>query len=110
MELMSKLGLPELHPDAVALSAFREEDGQGIAYTVAVPTRGHDRIVALVWRAASTGKIGRAGESEYATLELVNAEGDTVQDYAIPTARAFRWWYTLLGLRVDTKDGQPSYA
>ena len=47
---------------------------------------------------------------EYALLDVLDADGDIVQDYGIPTAAAFRWWYRKLGLRVTSEDGQPAVS
>lgn len=37
----------------------------------------------------------------YAVLDVLDEDEDVLDDYVIPTARAARWWYRHLGLRVQ---------
>ncbi len=45
-----------------------------------------------------------SSEPSYAVLDVLDAEGDIIFDYAIPTAAAFRYVYRQLQLRVVTED------
>jgi hypothetical protein len=40
----------------------------------------------------------KSGPPPYAVLDVLDSDGDIVQDFIIPHARAFRWWYRKLGL------------
>ncbi|GAA3668065.1 hypothetical protein GCM10022224_035320 [Nonomuraea antimicrobica] len=43
----------------------------------------------------------------YAVLDILDGDDAQVQEYCIPTASAFRWWYRKLDLRVEYTDGDP---
>lgn len=105
---MPDAALSDLHPDALALSAFRIlPNGRGRAYTVVSAPSGHRAVERVVRMARAFGFIEPpASKPSYAMLD-VWADEDTgvVQDYSIPHARAWRWWYRKLGLRVEVTDG-----
>ena len=42
----------------------------------------------------------------YAVLDVVDGQGDILQTFPIPHARAFRWFYRKLRLRVESEDGR----
>lgn len=97
--------LPDLHPDAVALTAFRAlPSGVGQAYTISeAPSKGK-AIRFWLNRARAIGFIKPATaecRDCYAVLDVLDADDDIVQDFCIPTARAFRWWYRTLNLRTS---------
>ncbi|SET50400.1 hypothetical protein [Nonomuraea wenchangensis] len=107
--IATKPELPELHENAVAVSAFRAlPDGDGRQYTVSEPVDSSDpkRVIRRSLRRAWAIGFVRPTTHEdgpcdcYAVLDILDANDDIVQDFCIPTARAFRWWYRLLGLRV----------
>ncbi|GAA4911362.1 hypothetical protein [Streptomonospora salina] len=104
MPTLASKGLPELHPDAAALTAIRTiGDDQVRAYTIAEPTQGWRQINQLLRQAAACGLVRPATErmrDAYAVLDVLNGDDDIVQDYAIPTAAAWRWWYRKLHLRI----------
>ena len=94
-----------LNADAHALSAFRVlSDGRGRAYTATTfpkdPNRGCARMVRI---AQALGYVRDAGDG-YAVLDVLNAEGDIVQDFWIPSSEAFSWWKRSLNLVVDSTD------
>lgn len=95
--------LPDIHPDAAALTAVRAINATELrAYTTAVPENGWPQICRIIRQARATGRIAPTGSpGAYAVLDVLDAHGDIVQDYAIPNARAWRWWYRKLHLRVD---------
>lgn len=90
-----------LHPDAAALTAVREVGGDLRTYTVAEPTGGRAQIDRILRQARAVGFIRpAAGADSYAVLDVLDENDDIVQDYAIPTATAWRWWYRKLHLRT----------
>ena len=98
--------LPDLHPDAVAVSAFRGlRNGTGRQYTISeAPSR--ERAIKYSLRVAKAIGAVKATSHEdgpcdcYAVLDILNGDDEIVQDFCIPTAHAFRWWYRHLRLRV----------
>jgi hypothetical protein len=105
--------LPPLHSDAAAYSAFRAvTPHRGRQYTVSEPVSGGRAVMSRLLRmAAAVGYVRPAtcdADSRcYAVLDVLNGDDDIVQDYCIPTANAFRWWYRKLDLRVAHTDGDP---
>lgn len=107
--------LAELHPDACALTAFRVlPDGRGRNYTLAVPESGRRGIKHVIRMARACGFIKPPShEPSYAVLDVwadpdvAGENWGVIQDFCIPTAEAWRWWYRTLGLRVDYTDGDP---
>lgn len=96
---------PDLHPDAVAVTAFRGlPDGTGRTYTVSEAASGNKRLAInhLLRMARSCGYVRPScgGCDCYAVLDILNENEDVIQDFCIPTDRAFRWWYRKLHLRV----------
>lgn len=97
--------LPELHADAVAVSAFRAmPDGTGRQYTVSESTSDNKwRAINHHLRMAHACGYVRpscGGCECYAVLDILDANDDVIQDFCIPTNRAFAWWYRKLHLRV----------
>lgn len=90
-----------LHPNASALSAFRIlPDGNGRAYTIVEAPAGRAAIERTIRMARAVGYLTEDTDPSYAVLDVLNDNDDIVQDYTIPTAHAFKWWYRRLGLRV----------
>ena len=101
--------LPDLHADAVAVSAFRAlPDGTGRQYTVSESVDSSDPKRAIrvsLRRAWAVGFVRPTGHEDekcrcYAVLDILDGNDDIVQDFCIPSARAFQWWYRHLHLRV----------
>ena len=97
--------LPDLHPDAVAVSAFRAlPNGVGRQYTASEATSDNKwrAINHLLRMARACGYIKpTSGDCDcYAVLDILDDNDDIVQDFCIPTSRAFGWWYRKLRLRV----------
>lgn len=88
-----------LHREASAVTLYRPVGPDGRAYTV---MEGSRELIA--WRlrmAQAVGYIGSPAEgAPYAVLDVLNDANDIVQDFPIPTAQAFRWWYRRIGARV----------
>jgi hypothetical protein len=106
---MAKPPLPELHPSAAALTAFRGlPNGVGRQYTISeAPTREKAiryslRVAWVLGFVKATTHREKAAEpcGCYAVLDILDGDDEIVQDFCIPTARAFKWWYRHLGLRV----------
>jgi hypothetical protein len=94
-----------VHADAVALTAMRPVDGVARFYSIAEADSGRRAIVALFRQAQACGFIKPSStEPSYAVLDVLDANDDIVQDWNIPTATAWRWWYRKLHLRVDHGD------
>lgn len=93
--------LPALHPDAAALTAVRIVGDDLRTYTIAEPTGGREQIDRVLRMARAFGFVRPAAEDgSYAVLDVLGEDDNIVQDYAIPTAAAFRWWYRKLHLRT----------
>ena len=96
---------PPLHPDAVALSAFRVlPNGEGRAYTIAEAESGRNAIDHILRMARACGYVtpSAVDDDSYAVLDVLDDEDAIVQDFAIPTAAAFRWWKRKLHLSVSS--------
>ncbi len=98
------MDLPEINANAVALSALRSlPNGVARQYSVAEFDHGAEGIRFWVRRAWAIGfahPSGAACTNCYAVLDVLDANDDIVQDFCIPTRRAFAWWYRTLRLRV----------
>lgn len=97
----------ELHEEAHALTVFRVlPNGEGRRYTAvtfpSAPRRGCEQFVRM---SRAVGWIGGQWASAYGVLDVLNEDGDIVQDYPIPDARAFRGIKRKLDLRVDDNAG-----
>ena len=97
--------LPALHPDAAAVTAFRGlPDGTGRPYTVSEQVADNKWLAInhLLRMASACGyaKAPCGDGSCYAVLDILDDNEDVIQDFCIPTDRAFRWWYRKLHLRV----------
>ena len=100
---------PVLHANAAALSAFRIlPDGQGRAYSISEASSGRVAIERSLRIASTLGYVAAAGQESYAVLDVLDDQDDIVQDFAIPTARAFRWWKRQLNLRVVDEPNEES--
>lgn len=90
------LAVPPLHPAARPLN---EHELRG--YTIVEPTGGR-QMERAVNTALYVGYLRPPGrpEDSYAVLDVLDGNGDIVQEWDIPHARAWRWWYRKLGLRV----------
>ena len=94
--------------DAVALTVFRElPDGRARQYsenyTPGDPWRGCE------WFIRMCGALGYLRDSTpdhaYAVLDAISEDGDILATYDIPHARAFRFIYRKLHLRVAETEG-----
>jgi hypothetical protein len=93
---------------AVALTAFRAlPTGAGCQYTATTfpsdPYRGCEWFAR---QCLSTGTVVSPAQDGYAVLDVLDAEGNSIQDFTIPDARAFRYVYRKLKLRVESRDGE----
>lgn len=98
---------PELDKRTVALSAFREvTGGRGRQYTATTfihdPWLGCNHILRM---AAACGFISPDTEGCYAVLDALADNDDVIQNFGIPSAQAFRWFYRKLHWRVCDEDG-----
>lgn len=96
-----------LHPQAHALSAFRAlRAGNGRCYTATTfpknPWQGCERFVRMC------RKVGWIKDSPepYAMLDVLDENGDIVQDYPIPDAASFRQVKAKLHLRLASDDSE----
>lgn len=94
---------------AVALTAFRElPDGRARQYTEAWPTgdpwQGCERFIRMCGAVGFLRKS--APEHAYAMLDAISEDGDILETYDIPDARAFRFIYRKLHLRVAETEGR----
>ncbi len=100
--------LPKPPADAVALTAFRElPDGRARQYTEAWtpdnPWQGCEHFIRMCRAAGYLRESSR--EHCYAVLDAISEDGDILATYDIPHARAFRFIYRKLHLRVAGEDG-----
>lgn len=90
--------------DAVGLSAVRAlPDGSMRQYSAVIFDRGWAGVERFVRTLRAVGKVRPASTATdgYAVLDVLNAEGDIIGDYDIPTADAFRYVKRKLGLTVE---------
>lgn len=95
--------VPEPPPGSIALTAFRElPDGTAHQYTESwTPRDPYAGCARFVRMCAAIGVLRASGpEPCYAVLDAVSADGDILMTYDIPTAKAFRFIYRKLHLRV----------
>ena len=101
-------GLPAVDPRAVALAAFRVlPNGEDPQYTESWspgnPWQGCERMIRMA-RAVGFVAASKAVDG-YAVLDVLDKDGDVIQDYAIPTARAFQWFKRKLHWVVVPEEG-----
>lgn len=99
-------GRIEVDQRATALSAFRAlPNGAGRQYSVVEAPSGYDAVELSIRRFNAFGFIGGTSEDCYAVLDVLDENDDIIQDFHIPNARAFRYIKQVLGLRVESTDG-----
>ena len=100
--------MPKPPDGAVALTAFRElPDGRGRQYTESWtpgnPWRGCEHFIRMC---AAIGFLRESvSEHSYAVLDAIDEDGGILATYDIPHARAFKFIYRKLHLRVADTDG-----
>jgi hypothetical protein len=97
----------ELHPDADEFGAARTVGKKLVTYGPVTPTAGdkHRALRHLLRQAHTLGYVleWNEGDRSYAVLDVYSADG-IVQDFNIPSAKAFLWWYRKLGLRIESSE------
>lgn len=98
----------KIHPEAHALTMFRAlADGRGRQYTAVTfphdPWQGCERTIRI---AKAFGWVSEPTPNAYGVLDVLNENGDIVQDFSVPTARAFQSLKRKLDLRVDFTDAR----
>lgn len=101
--------LAPLHPDADGFTLFRIlPNGEGRAYTGVEFTDGWKGANRFLRRLRAFGYVRNSSTAPdgYHVLDVLNANGDIVQDYAVPPhpSRAFAYIKRKLQLRVVTPD------
>lgn len=95
-------GLCSPPANAVGLSAMRPVRGVARNYIGVEFTRGWNGVEHFVRMLMKVGFISPSSSApSYAVLDVLDADGDIIGDYAVPHARAFRFIYRKLGLRVE---------
>jgi len=94
--------------DAVALTVLRElPSGRCRQYTATTfpqnPWAGCERFVRTCWFVGFVRDC--TDEKAYALLDAINEDGDVVETWDVTSARAFRYIYRKLNLRVEHEDG-----
>jgi hypothetical protein len=97
-----------VHPEAHALSAFRVlKNGEPRQYTATTfprdPWRGCEHMIRM---AKAIGCLDEESGDGYAVLDVLNENGDIVQDYSIPDARAWEWIKRKLNFAVERSDDE----
>jgi hypothetical protein len=98
----------EIHPSAHALTLFRVlNNGAGRAYTAVTfpqdPWQGCERTIRM---GKAVGWVKDPTDDAYGVLDVLNEDGDIVQDFSVPTARAFQCLKRRLDLRVEMTDAR----
>lgn len=103
---------PDLHPAAVGFSAIRGLPGGRMRQYCEVQfTNGWPGANRYHRMFAGTGSIIASSTApSYAVLDVIDADGEIVQDFDIPTAEAFRYVKRMLGLTVVAQDGEAATA
>jgi len=101
------LALAELHPQAVALTAFRAlPDGRVRQYTAttfpANPWQGCEHMIRM---GRAVGFVADSAHGAYAALDVLNEGGDLIQTFGITTSLAFQWFKRKLHWVVESTDG-----
>lgn len=101
--------LTPLHPDATGLTLFRVlANGGSRTYTAVEFTRGWAGVDHFLRQLRAFGYIRNSSNAPdgYHVLDVLNAEGDIVQDYAVPPhpSRAFAYIKRKLKLRAETPE------
>lgn len=99
--------LEPLHPAAIGFTLFRElPSGAGRAYSSVEFTRGWAGADHFRRQLRAFGFVQNCTPAKaYGLLDAIDAEGDIVQTYDIPTARAFAYIKRKLKLTVTHTDG-----
>lgn len=89
---------------AVGLSAIRGlPDGSMRQYNAVEFTQGWYGVERFIRTLRAIGFVEPSSAApSYAVLDVLDADGDIIGDYNIPHARAFRYVYRKLKLRVET--------
>ena len=96
-----------LDSTAVALGAFRMVGDQPRNYTATTfpsdPYAGCEQFIRTCRKLGYLRPIRTDADISgyYAVLDVLDRYGDIVQDFAIPTATAFRYIYRKLNLRLE---------
>lgn len=97
--------LAPLHPDAVGFTLFRIlPNGDGRAYTAVEFERGWPGAEHFLRQLRACGYVRNSSEGGdgWHVLDVINTDGDIIQDYAVPPApsRAMHYITRKLKLRV----------
>lgn len=85
------------------------EHNEAAIFTAVMEGYGPEVVARIVDAGLADGRLLLPAElpvplQMYAVLDVLDADGDVVQDYAIPTPEAFEWWRTALELRPAASD------
>lgn len=99
-----------LHPNAHALTAFRVlANGNGRQYSATTfpqnPWQGCERFIRMCRAVGWIPRPGAPAEDGYAVLDVIDADGDIIQDFPIRDAKAFQQIKRRLHLVVEFTDG-----
>jgi hypothetical protein len=96
-------GLLRPPADAIGVSAIRGLPNGASAVEFA---RGWTGVERLVRTLSAVGYVEPSStQPSYAVLDVLDADGEIIADYDIPTAQAFRYLKKQLGLTVESTDG-----
>lgn len=103
---------PGLPPGTTGFTAFRSlPGGRGRQYTAAHFTRERAGAEWFLRQLRACGFIRRSSSTRaYALLDAIDADGEVLETYDLPTRQAFAYAYRKLGLRVAYTDGDPEPA
>ena len=103
-----KSGLLRPPAAAIGFSAVRAMPGGWMRqYTAVESDRGWAGVEHLIRILRAFGYVKPSSTEEdgsYAVLDVLDAEGDIIGDYNVPTARAFAYIKRKLGLRVEPEN------
>jgi hypothetical protein len=98
-----------LRPEAAAITAFRVlRNGTGRQYTATTwlndPWGGVEHAVRTGHKLGFLRPSSTDPASGYAVLDVLDADGNIVQDFEIATARAFQWFKRRYGWTVESAE------
>jgi hypothetical protein len=101
-----------LPPGTAGFTVFRSlPDGRGRQYSAAQFTQGTAGAEWFLRQLRACGLVRMPSSApSYALLDAIDADGEVLETFDLPTRQAFAFAYRKLGLRVAYTDGDPEPA
>ena len=82
--------------------------GEYITYRANLESSGHNAVATAVQVAAQAGHLVDSTlmptDRWYATIDILTADGDIVQDFQAPSEQSWHWWLRAAELRPIASD------